>query len=100
LDVIPALSDEIFNVVVFGIVASAVIVNRVKKLILDPIAMHDGRAGAIAIGYSIGSPITIIGIFLMISITQFHNIEIFYFLGYVISAIVTLWLIKLGRFKS
>lgn len=55
LDVVRSLSSVLFDPRVFAVISLAVVVNRVKKIILDPFAMRAGNTFSIAVGYALGT---------------------------------------------
>lgn len=83
-----SLSGPLFDPVVFGIVSAAVVVNRVKKLLLDPLAMRAKKALAIMTGYAISAPLTLAGCSFVMG-KQTVGPETVYLLGYLLAAAVT-----------
>lgn len=89
---VAALQSALFHPRVFAVVALAVVLNRVKKMILDPFALRMGRASMIAIGYGMSAPITLLIAAVGLERFGWGGIEGVYLGGYVLSGAITLWL--------
>lgn len=86
---IAALNKELFDPVIFSIVSAAVVLNRIKKMTIDPLAMRADKTMVIVIGFVISTPITLaLGTIALLLRTQF-GVELTYFFGYAITAIIT-----------
>jgi O-antigen/teichoic acid export membrane protein len=94
LDLAPSLSGSLFDPQVFGVVSLAVVLNRVKKIVLDPVAMRAGRAAAIAVGYAVSAPVALgIGATVFLAAGK-KAPEMTYLLGCVLTAAVTAFAVK------
>src|SRR5690606_17649908 len=89
---VAALQSALFHPRAFAVVALAVVLNRVKKMILDPFALRMGRASMIAIGYGMSAPITLLIAAVGLERFGWGGIEGVYLGGYVLSGAITLWL--------
>jgi hypothetical protein len=93
MGVLSALSGPLLDPVVFGIVSVAVVVNRIKKLILDPIAMRSQKAFAVMAGYAFSVPLTLSASWFVVSVRA-TGPEIMYLLGYLLAAGVTSFVLR------
>jgi O-antigen/teichoic acid export membrane protein len=91
---LPALSGSLFDLWVFAIVSSAIVVNRLKKLLIDPFAMRAQRASVIAVGYWISTPLTLASGALAITTGYRGSAEIVYLGGYVLAALITVMALR------
>lgn len=55
-------SRGVFSGVAFAAVSFAVVIDRLKKMVLDPLLVHSGRASSIPICYMIVAPLSIISV--------------------------------------
>lgn len=56
---VPILDTPVFEPLTFTIVSAAVVINRLKKLVIDPFVLRAGRASALATGFVFGTPVAI-----------------------------------------
>lgn len=91
---ISALNKELFDPMVFGIVSAAVVLNRTKKMVVDPVAMRADKAAAIVIGFAVSTPLTLaLGVAVLLLNLPF-GAELTYFSGYAFAAVITIVTIK------
>lgn len=86
---LPALSGNLFDLWVFAIVSLAIVVNRLKKVLIDPFAMRAQRASVIAVGYWISAPLTLATGALALTTGYRGSAEVAYLGGYVLAALIT-----------
>jgi hypothetical protein len=86
---IDSLSRAPFDPVVFAIVTAAVVLNRVKKIVVDPFAMRALKAAAIAMGYAVSAPITLALGYAALQLEMRRAAEIAYVGGYALAGLIT-----------
>lgn len=86
---VAALNNELFDGVAFALLASAVAINRLKKLVLDSLAMLAGKASVIATGYAISAPVTLALGFAAMKLESMVALEVVYMTGYALAAALT-----------
>jgi hypothetical protein len=89
-----ALARAPFDPGVFAIVSAAVVLNRVKKIVIDPFAMRALKAAAIALGYAVGAPLALALGFAAMRFEAPRGAEIAYLCGYAIAALSTMLLLR------
>lgn len=87
---VPVLNGVLFDFYLFAAVSGAVVVNRLKKLVVDPIAMRKNRTIVIAIGYAVGVPVTFFSGVAIMMLNLQHAIGYVYLSGYVVATLVTI----------
>ncbi|AMU91888.1 hypothetical protein ATM17_23025 [Sphingopyxis macrogoltabida] len=86
--VLPFLNNDLFDEITFAIVSMAVVLNRLKKLTVDPFAMRANMPAALAIGYIIGAPPALI----LTAIAYRAELPYWGALGYASGYLVAIWL--------
>lgn len=95
---VPSLSGPPFDAAVFVAVAGAVVINRAKKILLDPLAVHLHRTYLILYGYLIGGPVAIVLAQLAVTMGSSRAVSLAYLAGYAVAtAAAAARLVKLSR---
>jgi O-antigen/teichoic acid export membrane protein len=84
---------ELFVPGVFVLVSLALIINRLKKMVLDPFAVHGGCPGSIPAGYLVAAPLALGLTFLSVRLGLDAGIYLSYLLGYALAGAVTFWFV-------
>lgn len=95
---VPVLSGELFDPLIFALVCFAVVINRLKKLSVDPFALRAGLPLMLSFGYLFGAPIALGGGAVALYYGQpdwFAAAA--YGVGYLAAALVTLYALKCRR---
>lgn len=92
--IVPVLNGALFEPATFLLVSAAVVINRVKKLLVDPFAMRRGNVGPIAAGYALSVPVTLGCGVLVMKVYGGRGAELIYLGGYVLAAAITLVALK------
>ncbi|WP_447754600.1 lipopolysaccharide biosynthesis protein [Sphingopyxis fribergensis] len=56
LGFVTSLSGELFEPIIFAIISIAIVLNRLKKLLIDPFAMRATKPFILMVGYIVGAP--------------------------------------------
>lgn len=86
---VTTLNGELLDPIVFVIVSAAVVLNQLKKTVVDPIAMRIGKTIAIAIGYGVSAPLTLAFGMIALTVHVPWGAELTYLGGYSFAALVT-----------
>jgi hypothetical protein len=89
LGLVPALSSDLFAPLAFALISLGVVINRLKKIVVDPIAIQSHQASRIAWGYGIGTPIALGTVALSFPYLDFHIPEIGYLFGCILAVTIT-----------
>lgn len=84
----------------FAVLAGAVIINRLKKLILDPFAMRDGRTRSLMVCTAAGSGIGLASVAGGLHVGWTFAAPLAYALGYIATAMLTAILLKNSLLSS
>jgi O-antigen/teichoic acid export membrane protein len=85
-------SSSLFDGYVFFFIALAVCVNRLKKLMIDPVALRKQRGSAIVLGFLFSSPLSLLLAYCYMDLSYLAP-PIIYFLGYVLAFMITAFLL-------
>ena len=88
------LAVEGFSTVIFALVSLAVIVNRLKKLLIDPLAMRYHSVHSMTLGYIVGAVTAITVAFYALGTQLPYAVESANLLGYVTMAVVSYFHLK------
>lgn len=92
LNLFDALKPPAFSGVAFFIIATAVIVNRLRKLMIDPLAVRNQRGAFVAAGYLVAAPIALGIGWLALYLDASSMFYMSYLIGYLVAALFTvLW---------
>jgi hypothetical protein len=93
---VPALSGPLFDSATFIIISVAIIINRIKKIIIDPQALRENRASLLPLGFAIASPIAL---FLAIAFQKYGPLvpPSAYLLGYIGATAITIIAIQKNK---
>ncbi len=58
-EIVPVLNGQLFDPAVFTVASLSIMLNRIKKITIDPLAMREQLTSTIAAGFAIGAPIAI-----------------------------------------
>lgn len=89
-----APAGELFVPGVFVLVSLALIINRLKKMVLDPFAVQGGCPNSIPAGYLVAAPLALALGFLCARQQLDAGVYLAYLLGYALAGLVTLWLVR------
>ncbi|MER9390282.1 hypothetical protein [Mesorhizobium sp. M0435] len=89
-----ALFSDLFSPLSFVIVSIAIMLNRTKKMAVDPIAINNRRPLSIALGYVLGIPIMIVSCAGLTGFGISLGFELSYFFAYCASTLMTLLLVR------
>jgi hypothetical protein len=89
LELVPALSTELFAPMSFALISLGVVINRLKKIVLDPIAIKSHQSSRIGWGYGIGTPIALAGVALLFPYLESYGAEIGYLVGCILAMMIT-----------
>lgn len=84
-----ALLPKGFELWAFALVAVAVIINRLKKLLLDPFAMRDGRTPALMICTAAGSALGVAGMATVLALDWQQGAALAYTTGHAATALIS-----------
>lgn len=96
---VKAFNGPLFDPVIMAFIVVAIMINRIKKLTIDPVAMHIHYTSAILFGYMFGAPVAVAGGALSLYVNLQYGVEVSYILAYSVSAGVAAALIH-KRIKS
>jgi hypothetical protein len=85
---VPALASAVFSPWVFFILSSAIVINRVKKLVVDPMAMRARTTWPIGLGYAIGA-MAMATLFLTVAGVGPQAASLHYLVGIAIATLIT-----------
>ncbi|WP_127091177.1 hypothetical protein [Aquabacter cavernae] len=88
LGIVPVLNGPLFDPAAFTIISFAVIVNRLKKLTIDPFALRANRAAILVFGFAVATPIAL-GLAIGFQKVSPLAAPAAYLCGYIIAAIST-----------
>jgi hypothetical protein len=91
------LNSSLFDPWIFSIVSAAIVLNRLKKLLIDPFAIRAGKAFYVALGYVIGTAVASSMGAAAIALHGEHSAEVIYLLGYVAVAVATFTMLRRAR---
>lgn len=91
---IEQFNKSLFDPISFTILSLAVLINRIKKLTIDPIIMRENKTSMIAFGYAASGPLTLIFCTIFIYLQLPRWCEIAYTAGYLIAATSTIIIYK------
>lgn len=92
-----AVAGELFVPGVFMLVSLALIINRLKKMVLDPVAVQGGVPNSIPAGYFVSAPLALALGFVCARLELYAGVYLAYLLGYALAGMVTLWLVRQAR---
>lgn len=95
-DWIPGLGSALFKPATFAIISVGVIINRVKKITIDQIAMRDGNAIAISRGLIIAVPSSLLLAWVCHKFTPAFA-EIAYLIAYIVASAVMVYARRSGN---
>lgn len=80
---------ESFHAPTFAIVGIAVIINRVKKIIADPVAMMLSRVNALSLCYIVGAAVTLPLAVMSLVMSEYALVKYLYLSGYMVVTILS-----------
>lgn len=78
-----------FPIVMFSLVCAGVVFNRVRKILLDPVAVRDAKTFAIPVGYFIGGSLALVVGLLALQNSMYYAFYLSYAAGYWFAAAIT-----------
>jgi hypothetical protein len=73
---------------IFILIALGLSVNRLKKLLVDPVAIHHDRSHFILIGYLVAAPVTFASVALILRNGGYHGVAVALLSGYLLATLV------------
>jgi hypothetical protein len=87
LKLVPALDSDLFEPVAFVILSMAVVVNRVGKMVITPMAIWVGRSVSILYGYLVAGPVALLLGSLAIFSGIWHLVYLAFLFGFLLWAL-------------
>ncbi len=97
---VPGLSNDLFDPTAFAIVSGAVVINRMKKMLVDPFALKAVNPQAIIAGYAVGGPLAIAGCVAALQLQIGNGAELAFLAGYIAAAATTVAWVRREFFES
>ena len=88
IGLVPALSGPLFDSFIFSIIGTAIIVSRIKKIVVDPYVLHKDKSVLLPFGFAIAAPISLSLAVIFQGIGSFAA-PFAYLIGYVLATIIT-----------